>query len=257
MKNLVFTLIALITLFVLSCDVDPTEPTVNNDCPSGLCLNVEINVGNEDFEIDQTYTAPNGVTYNLDLINFYISRLTLIDDAGNEGEVDSFSFFTTATDNLSGNNASEQRVYNLPNNGTYNKVRLGVGLYPDQNATDGNAVPIGHPLHVFNGTFWSWATNYRFVMFEGTSDSLGTDQSILLHAGLDTFFHERTFTIDAFNAANVSSKSLDLSIDLNDVLSSPGSIDLASERRIHGGPTTWALADKFLTNFSEAIKVTD
>ena len=257
MKHLIYTLSFLVALLIIqSCDLDPTEPTSN--CQSGLCLDVEINVGNEDFERGRTYTAPNDVEYHLDLINFYFSRLTLVGDNGPEAAVDSFSFFTTDVDNLSGNNAVERRVYNLPATGTYNKIRMGVGLYADINATDPATVPIDHPLHPNQGTYWNWATAYRFVQFEGSADSAGVEKSILFHAGLDTFFHEIELPITAFNAAEVDGKEANLTIDLNEVFGAAGNeIDLASERRIHGGPPTYELSDKFLQNFANAIRITD
>lgn len=250
------TLVLAIMLIVHSCELDPTEPLT--DCANGLCLDVEINVGNEDFELGKTYTAPNGVTYHLDLINFYISRLSLVDGAGNEAVVDNVSFFNTDDDLLSGNDAVEKRNYLLPSSGTFNAIRFGVGLYADINATDPATVPEGHPLHTFNGTYWNWAAAYRFAMFEGISDSVGTEKAILFHAGLDTFFNEIILPIEEFDASNVDGKQINLSIDLNDVFGAPGAeINLAVETRIHGGPPTYALADKFLSNLANAIRITD
>mgnify|MGYP003383277140 CR=1 FL=1 len=55
--------------------------------------------------------------------------------------------------------------------GTYGSLLFGLGVRPDLNMSDPSQYAAGHPLSVSNGTYWTWASGYRFVMFDGRFDT--------------------------------------------------------------------------------------
>lgn len=76
----------------------------------------------------------------------------------------------------------------------YYALNFGVGVPYDLNHTDPALYPNEHPLSASNGMFWTWASLYRFLIFEGRYDTLpGTGPlpyQFSIHTGLDTCYRE-------------------------------------------------------------------
>lgn len=77
--------------------------------------------------------------------------------------------------------------------GTYGTLQFGLGVRPDLNSSDPSQYAAGHPLSVNNGTYWTWATGYRFVMFDGRfdTDPNGTGTvlpTFSIHSGKDACY---------------------------------------------------------------------
>lgn len=68
--------------------------------------------------------------------------------------------------------------------GTWVGLRAALGVPDDLNYADPANYGAGHPLSVSNGTYWTWATGYRYVLFEGRfdTDPAGTDDLIASYA---------------------------------------------------------------------------
>ncbi|HNO05217.1 MAG TPA: hypothetical protein PKK49_08010, partial [Flavobacteriales bacterium] len=67
-------------------------------------------------------------------------------------------------------NGPEARSYSLPV-GTYDSLHYGLGLPYDLNHADVTGIDPGSDLGAGSGMYWTWATMYRFLIFEGRYDT--------------------------------------------------------------------------------------
>lgn len=78
--------------------------------------------------------------------------------------------------------------------GTYEEFHFGIGVPEDLNHTDPVLYPNEHPLSGLNGMFWTWASLYRFLIFDGRYDTLpgpgALPYQFSIHTGLDTCYRK-------------------------------------------------------------------
>ena len=144
--------------------------------------------------------------------------------------------------------------------GAWTGLRAGLGVPSTLNyANPANYGP-EHPLNVSNGTYWTWATGYRFVMFEGRYDSdpqstASLISSYSLHPGMDTCYAALEFWPDqgiSVQAGDTAFITLRVAVD-EFFHSANGTIDLATENAAHGNDLPLAL--KFTDNVVRSITV--
>ncbi|HRW88340.1 MAG TPA: hypothetical protein P5027_00155 [Flavobacteriales bacterium] len=120
--------------------------------------------------------------------------------------------------------------------GTYTHLLTGIGIPEDLNNSDPAQYPQGHPLSLSNGTYWTWTTGYRFIIFDGRydTDPNGTGNvlpTFSIHAGLDTCYtfaevqsllpitimegvtHQATLRVHVDRFFHSGTDTLDLAID--------------------------------------------
>ncbi len=144
--------------------------------------------------LDETYTYPDGTPIKFQLINYYVSDLTLVAPEDNkettvsEVELISYADFfdqSTAADGF-------KLVYNDLEPGAYEEFQLGIGLTPELNGTQPSNYQAGHPL---TENFWSWARGYVFAKIEAKADLNGDgtfDDNITYHIGANELFSNLT-----------------------------------------------------------------
>lgn len=79
--------------------------------------------------------------------------------------------------------------------GSWTSLRAALGVPDELNYADPASYAAGHPLSVSNGTYWTWATGYRYVVFEGryNTDPLSTTPlitSYAIHPGMGPSYLE-------------------------------------------------------------------
>lgn len=143
--------------------------------------------------------------------------------------------------------------------GTYQKLVFGAGLDEAHNASDPSDFDMDHPLSSAQGMFWTWASKYRFTILEGRANEMGTigmptDIIMAYHPGADDFYKTYEQGID-FTINEGQTKELIATVDLDIIFNtgSAGKIDIPTENQTHTTPDDWDLAEKFQTNFGEAI----
>ncbi|MCC6576329.1 MAG: hypothetical protein IT228_03205 [Flavobacteriales bacterium] len=137
-------------------------------------------------------------------------------------------------------NGGTQRVY-AAEAGTYSDLHLGLGVPAALNASDPVLYPVGHPLSVSNGTYWTWATGYRFVMFDGRYDTdpngTGVPTSLFsIHTGMDPCYRVTDLHFAApftVNGGDTTDLVLRLEVD-RFFHNSLDTIDLAVDHQAHG-----------------------
>ena len=143
--------------------------------------------------------------------------------------------------------------------GTYGKLRAGLGVPAALNYADPASYGVGHPLNVNNGTYWTWATGYRYVVFEGKydTDPLGTlppSFPFAIHPGMEPSYLEfelEPATGIAIAVNDTSNIVVDVAVD-RFFVSDTDTIDLATENNAHGNnqPLQWKLVNNIVKSFS-------
>lgn len=156
---------------------------------------------------------------------------------------------------------SDKRIYNFKvQAGDYQAIRFAVGLNAAQNGADPLQFETTHPLSSANGMYWSWATKYRFVIFEGrvseTGPILGVDNIVYAyHPGHDDFYEVQSYPI-SFSLNNSTTQQLTMSASINQMFNgTAGAIDLPTERTTHTTPTDFHIAERYMENLRNGITV--
>ena len=125
--------------------------------------------------------------------------------------------------------------------GTYHALHAGLGVPEAINLTDPLTRAREHPLSMAQGTYWSWASGYRFVTFEGrydrgTGDSAPLDKMFVLHTGMDncyTPFQLSASTPIVVQNDQVTEVVVRVAVD-RFFHSGSGTLDLAVKDQLHG-----------------------
>ncbi|MCU0318634.1 MAG: hypothetical protein MUE88_00935 [Flavobacteriales bacterium] len=144
--------------------------------------------------------------------------------------------------------------------GSHTAITGHLGVPEAMNYADPSLYGAGHPLNVNNGTYWTWATGYRFAMFEGRYDldpasTAPLVNAFVFHPGREFCYLPLTFapsggvTVEPGDTTEVR-----VVVDVEKFFhSSAGQIDLATENQDHGGVP--ALALKMATNIQLSMSV--
>jgi hypothetical protein len=144
--------------------------------------------------------------------------------------------------------------------GTWPAFQAALGIRPELNYADPAAYGPGHPLNVSNGTYWNWATGYRFVMFEGRYDPDPASTATLIsafaiHTGMDTCYTELDLTPATpivIEGGRTTEVVVRIAVD-RFFYSSSDNIDLATENTAHGNNVPLAL--KFTRYVKDSFSV--
>lgn len=178
----------------------------------------------------------------------YLSNITLIEENGTEVLLEDVALISLDKDQTSGFSV------NLPA-GNFTKVRMGIGLDPDQNNSDPNVLPNNNPLSAYNGMYWSMV-KYRFVVLEGLAISKKDTVNIpfAYHAGTDPLYQVKTFDTDINSSTSALRYNLNFSIDLNTLFDGPaGKIDIPTQSFTHSEGPSLIVAGIFMENLKAAI----
>lgn len=145
---------------------DP-EAETNVGCeyaPDGFAVELHMHeyLGGDELALGSAYPI-NGVTTNLNLVQFYVSDIRLVDASGNESAADGVYLLVNPSE-------EEYSIGNLPA-GDYTKVKFNVGIDSVTNHGDPSVYEIGNPLGAqFPSMHWGWSFGYIFMRIDGESD---------------------------------------------------------------------------------------
>lgn len=234
MKNIGIILFCLLFLLQACGDKNPCWDGKN------LLLNVKGTINNQDFALNQAFENVDGETVDFSSARFYLSNISLIKDDFTEVDV---------TDVLLRDFTFEEtHDFDIPA-GTYQSIKMGIGLNPEQNAQDPAIFDAEHPMSYNQNTYWTWSTQYKFVMLEGNIEKEGASKTFSYHTGTDTLY--RTIELpQIFTLYDDKRTQVDLNIDFDRVFQN---INMFEENFTHTTPATFNLSYKLTQNFKEAI----
>ena len=218
---------ALLFIALTGCEKCNPEP---EPLPDGsVRLDMDLTWESEPYAVQQVATDHNGYPIRLDNLQLYVAPVELRNSAG--------EWTTTDDVFLIDYSVHAQNMTIAVEPGTYEAVRFGLGLPPEINTDiDPASYPNDHPLSVLGsaGMFWTWASGYIFVKYEGKfATEQGTQllESVSYHCGTDASYRtvtlelptplvvasesetQATLTFDAAKALYGSTDAIDLAVD--------------------------------------------
>ena len=222
------------------------------DGPEGYVrLKVEATWQGQPLQAGEVHLNVSDYRTQVELFKLYLAELRLTGPGGASALTDIALF-----DALNGGSSE---VYTAEA-GTYSGLHLGLGVPDDLNTSDPVLYPVGHPLSVSNGTYWTWATGYRFVMLDGRYDTdpngTGTPMSLFsIHTGMAPCYRVRDLDFAApFTVEGGDTTDLILRFPADKFFHNPiDTIDLAVDHQAHGDNMPLAL--RFTDNVLNSIVV--
>ncbi len=201
MKITKLALAIWLCISIISCSSndDPEDLTGQTGT---LVLKFDNGVGDQDFIFGTSYTKSNNESFKLETLKYIISNVRLTNSEGQVVTTDNVtltqgdgSVVYQANDNAFivneayANNAGEiwVTIKNIPA-ANYTNVQFGIGLTQERYSLGAAGQGAFLDFADAEGLMWSWATGYKFMLFEGscnyndgTTDL--TDQSMMYHMG--------------------------------------------------------------------------
>jgi hypothetical protein len=226
------------------CKEENVEPPATSGSISFQFTNT---VGAAPVQLGQlTYTNAMGNTWQVDLLKYYISNITLVKSDGTEHNIGNYDLI----DEEQPDSKTIQST-GIPN-GTYTSLRFHVGIDSARN----NSLDQSGDLDPSYGMFWPWNTGYIFFKHEGYYiDSSGSVQPLLFHYGTDLSLV--TVLLPVNITVNGNSKTIDLDFDLQALYDTPNAIDFNVDnyhQSTFGAERSWIEAMK--QNLAGSFRVT-
>lgn len=204
---LLAVVIALLAPGCVKHEVDPPS----TETPAAGMVHVRLSPMWDGVPFDKLlqYTNASGHRVLVQMIKFYLGEITLTGPTGTTMIKDIDLFDLT--------NGPLERYYTaVP--GIYDEIGFGVGVPYDLNYTDPSLYPNEHPLSGSNGMYWTWASRYRFVIFDGRYDTVPgvgvPPYQFSIHTGFDTCYREVQLPLANSLVADDDTLDLEVEIDL-------------------------------------------
>ncbi|HEX2615978.1 MAG TPA: MbnP family protein [Flavobacteriales bacterium] len=229
------TLLAVLTTLCLlaACKRDPEvpEPTQPPGAALGTVKLTVVPVWNGGpFDKNVVYHNAAGQRVQVQVLKFYLAPLNLLDASG-EHQLFEADLFDVV-------NGSQTRVVKAPIS-TYSVLRFGVGLPEYLNHGDITLIDPNAPLGNNSGMYWTWATMYRFALFEGRFDTLTGATGPLpyqfaYHTGMDTLYRRDVLPL-ALEVDSTDTARITLQVDVARFFTNgTDTLDLTEGASFHG-----------------------
>jgi hypothetical protein len=205
------------------------------------------------------FNNPNAIDASTDVLifelKFYLSKIRAVATDNREYELVDYCFFDFRNPDF-----TKCRM-KLPEGVNVKGLRLNVGLDSTQNYSDPASFNQSHPLSAARGMYWTWATQYRFLLIEGKANQTGligssSDQGISYHPGGNHLYIEDVFLPLNLGVGNGSTRSVLLKLDITKWFNGvSGAIDPITESNVHAAPEDQALGKRFIENFSSSMRL--
>lgn len=247
--NLLLLLLASLAFFHSGCDNPADEET------APFVLDVKALINDEPLVLGDTYQ--NGLDYhfNLTVLRFYLSHLTLVKPDGSEVEVKDVELLDLENHHAVYQAQGEQISGTVPA-GTYTALRFAIGVDSTLNHDDPAQYPSTHPLSIYYGMHWDWNPGYIFLKLEGNADTVanggGTlDRAFIYHVGADALYREVRFE-DDFTVAPDENFEYKVKLDANRLFyNETDTLDMEKNFTHTGGDFT--VAENVLNLFAAAF----
>jgi hypothetical protein len=234
--NSIFALIGAIVIIALSaCEKDQPIPEPTEPYKGTVELRFVPTMNGEAFQQNVNFVGPNNFRMNIETLKFYLSDIQLIN-----------SSYTTML--------SEIELVDLVQNdktisfetdpGTYQQLKFFLGVKKALNGTDNPdfdeaQFPISHPLSIYNGMYWSWASGYIFSKIDGKIDTSQAQNQTptftwFYHSGLDTCYTEKNFNNLNIEVNAGKTTTIEIGIEVNDIFRQPNdTINMVDDNFTH------------------------
>lgn len=204
------------------------------------------------FDKSTVYQNISEERIQLQLLKLYLGDVSLFTAGG-----DSAAIFDV--DHFKLTDGAVSRTYSVAE-GTYADVRVGLGVPAALNGMSSTLWYDYEPLSTVNGMYWSWATMYRFMIFEGRYDTLATNTGtppyqFSIHTGRNECYRLRSFAQQMTVTAG-DTTDLRLELDLARFFySTSDTLYMATESQQHGSIEELPMSEKFSDMVMAAMSV--
>ncbi len=243
-----FALIAVV-LLAAACrkDKEVEQP------PPGPVLRIKVvpEWGGQPFQAFTEYRAPGDIRFQAEMVRFYLSDIRAVSASG-EQLLSRVKLIDLGTGAYSLDLSAPE--------GEWLGLRAGLGLPHDLNYSNTDLYAADHPMSVNTGMYWTWATGYKFVLFDGrfNPDPLSTTPLLApfsVHTGMDTCYTTlELFPTLPFSTAKGAVTELTLKVKVDGFLQTPEeTIDVLTENSAHG--ENYPLALKLTRNVKRSLSL--
>lgn len=247
MKNL-FVLI-LASLFMNSCEESESVNTTQSNFDVNFKFTPKVH--GEEINLGKYFLLNGPDSIMVERLDFYVESLEIKSITNKKFLTDSIYLFSM-TDNI-----TNFRFKNFPIPSSVDTLSFLLGLDDFINHADPNKYPQNHNLSSYKNMSWTWASGYRYIVFEGKIKSgNGAPMSYSFHTGLEYKNMALLFPKKSLAANSTNDIIVNLNIDKifypsngNNVLYNSG------ERQAHADAVDGVLTDKVAKNFAAAFSI--
>ncbi len=231
-----------VVVFLSGCRKDEPVPGPAAPAAAVVRLTVAPMWNGVPFNKNTIYQNISDERIQLQLLKLYLGDVSLFTAGGDSAEVFDVDFFKLV-------DGAVTRTYTVVE-GTYDDVRIGLGVPADLNGMSSTMWYDYEPLSTVNGMYWSWATMYRFMIFEGRYDTSATNigtppYQFSIHTGRNECYRSRSFALPVDVAAG-DTTDLRLELDITRFFySSTDTLYMATESQQHGSIEELPMSQKF------------
>jgi len=238
-----------------SCGKDEpfTEPEVTNT--GFLELRFVPTMNGQPFQLNTPFVGPNNKRLQIETFKSYFSQIQLSMDGVVKGKKD-ISLIDFGSTNKS--------ILISTQAGNIDKIEFGIGVNKALNGTgDTNFNPssyaTSHPLSIYNGMYWTWASGYIFFKIEGRIDTSASQTqpplfTCFYHTGLDTLYSSKTISDLNLSVTKGQTTVVEIAVEFNDIFKTQtDTIDMVEKYFTHTSDDL-VLARKIITNFNLALR---
>ena len=170
-----------------------------------------------------------GNDHQVTKLKMYLSNLRLECDCGSQESLSDVVLVDPENDVMSFS-------FDVPAK-KYTGLSMSLGLPEDLNAQDPATFDASSPLSVQQNMYWTWASRYRFLIYEGRVDSTQSNNFnhlLVYHTGTDALYRELpTLPVD-ITVTEYGQQVIDVSFDVQNVLYNPNDpIDIFLDDATH------------------------
>lgn len=234
------------SLFLNSCK-DTVDPNAN---PQTFELDVKFNpmVKNTATSLGKYYLLNGTDSIMVERLDFYVDRMTF--KSVNTFKTDSIFLFSMA---------SNSKTFSFKTNKLPSKIdsiNFHLGLDDFINHGDPKKYPAEHSLSSWKNMSWTWASGYRFVIFEGKIISNGVQKSFSFHTGLE--FKNFAYLAPVKTLSATTKNEINIAFNLDRIFYPTNGNNIlynSGELQAHADPSDAALTDKVAKNVAKAFSI--
>jgi hypothetical protein len=222
-------------LFVFTgCDEKPEEEVI----PGSVLMEFNLTWNGDDCAIGDVQNDHLDHPLRIDNLQMYIAPVEMRNDRGEWVEIQDVALLDFGVHG--------QKITAAAEIGIYDGLRFGMGLPPEINTDiDPASYANDHPLSVPGsaGMFWTWASGYVFVKYEGKfAETTGSQllEPLSYHCGTDESYRSVTFDFEeAIAIESQEVQAFSLSFNAAAALTGPDdSVDIVQDPVTHNAQGT-------------------
>ncbi len=255
-KTRIFILATITGLaFIMSCTKEKEEEM--KDTPEdSVTVRFTAFAGNDTLVYKEEFRDPLNRLWRVEKLIHYVSDVYLL-DGNKEVKLSDVELITYERNGDPDVTDEMQEFKALVPRGTYDGIRMGIGLNPIQNSSDPGSYAPEHPLSGDQNMYWGQWAMYRFLVMDGRIDTDNDDvldKTYSHHPGLDTSYVVKTFN-QPIEVSGDSENILDFTFDFNEVYFGQDTVDAVEVPSWHGSVDNAYISVHLMSNLANSLEL--